>query len=39
MGLKFIRVDDLDIKFDLSNVLLEIEAFILDWQDKQAKNL
>jgi len=24
MGLKFIRVDDLDITFDLSNVLMEI---------------
>jgi very-short-patch-repair endonuclease len=39
MGLKFIRVDDLDIKFDLSNVLMEIETFILNWQDLQAKNL
>jgi len=33
MGLKFIRVDDLDIKFGMSNVLVETEMFILDWQD------
>jgi len=39
MGLKFIRVDDLDIKFNLSNVVMEIETYILNWQDKQAKNL
>lgn len=39
MGLKFIRVDDLDIKFDLSNVVMEIETFILNWEDQKAKNL
>jgi very-short-patch-repair endonuclease len=32
MGLKFIRVDDSDVKFNISNVLLTIEACILDWQ-------
>ena len=36
MGLKFIGVDDLDIKFDISNVLVQIETIILDWQDLQA---
>ena len=39
MGLKFIRVDDFDIKFNLSNVLIEIETFILNWEDQKAKNL
>ncbi len=34
MGLKFIRVDDSDVKFNISNVLLTIEACILDWQDR-----
>ena len=37
MGLNFIRVDDLDIKFNLSNVLMEIETFILNWEDQKAK--
>ena len=39
MGLKFIRVDDFDIKFNLSNVLIEIETFILNWEDQKAKNI
>jgi len=39
MGLKFIRVDDLDLKFNLSNVIREIETLIMNWQDLQAKNL
>ena len=39
MGLKFIRVDDLYIKFNLSNVVMENETFILNWEDQKAKNL
>ena len=39
MGLKFIRVDDLEVKFNLSNVVMEIETFILNWQDLQVKNI
>jgi very-short-patch-repair endonuclease len=34
MGLKFIRIDNSDVKYNISNVLLTIEAFILDWQDR-----
>jgi very-short-patch-repair endonuclease len=34
MGLKFIRIDNSDVKFNISNVLLTIEACILDWQDR-----
>ena len=39
MGLKFIRVDDLEVKFNLSNVVMEIETMILNWQDLQANNI
>ena len=38
MGLKFIRVDDLEVKFNLSNVVMEIETIILNWHDLQANN-
>ena len=37
--LNFFRVDDLDIKFDQCNVLMEIETISLNWQDQKAKNL
>ena len=39
MGLKCIRVDDLDVKFNLSNVVMEIETSILNWCDLQANNI
>ena len=39
MGLKFIRFDDLEVKFNLSNVVMEIETSILNWQDLQANNI
>ena len=39
MGLKFIRFDDLEVKFNLSNVVMEIETIILNWQDLQANNI
>ena len=30
MGLNFIRVDDIDIKFNLSNLVMAFETFILN---------
>ena len=39
MGLKFIRVDDLEVKFNVSNVVMEIETSILNWHDLQANNI
>jgi len=39
MELRYIRVDDLDIRLDLLNVLVEIETYIQDWQDLQAESL
>lgn len=38
-GVKFLRFDDREVKFDMMNVLLEIERWIVDFEKKHPERL
>ncbi len=38
-GLTFLRFDDMEVKFDINNVLRSIDGFIQDFEERNSSNL